>query len=343
MSLESFSEREGLERLDILFREEKFDEASAFASDLRDSFPASFQIGFLYYKILVSLNKYSESENVLDDLLRQYPENINLLLVKGELLIGRGKVAESKLFFDRVLFLDPFNSRAKEGAEKAKKESSDFKVEFANPKKVRSGLEDTMKEEDLERFMDKGTDPSLSEVEFEGELDISITETEMEFENSLEGGKSSFSVVSEKTSENEVKNIPNISDRSVEIKGEVVAEVSENILPVSDKVTFALEKLESFSLSDENDSEIRKDLDVEEMKESETGDEFVTESAALLYLKQGLYDDADSVYAKLYKGSNDLLYKEKLEKIKRIKIANLKIKALESFLKRINTGSVRIV
>ena len=90
MIAENISEREGLERLESLFREKNYKEASAFATDLHERFPSSFQIGFLYYRILVNLESYSESESILDELLKLYPENINLLLEKGELLIGRG-------------------------------------------------------------------------------------------------------------------------------------------------------------------------------------------------------------------------------------------------------------
>ncbi len=346
MSPESFNEREGLERLDALFKEEKFEEAAVFASDLSETFPTSFPIGFLHYRVLVNLNRYSESEDILDGLLKQYPENINLLLVKGELLMGRGKTAESKLFFEKVLFLDPFNSRAKDGVDKVKSESADSQDISVEPKEVRSGLEDTMKEEDLERFLGESIipdpDPAQPEIEIEEELDISLTEAAMEFESSLEEGENGFPTAPVKVPESGIKKDSDILENNV-AEEDFSSDNIENISSVSDKVSLALENINSFSISEVSSSDISKDSEDVKVEDKKAGDEFVTESAALLYLKQGLYEDADSVYAKLYKESDNLLYMEKLEKIKRIKMANLKIKALEGFLDKIRIGSVRIV
>ena len=114
------------------------------------------------------------------------------------------------------------------------------------------------------------------------------------------------------------------------------------------KVESALEELNKFSSSDIEDLGLEENMTLKEevpLEDDAVSDEdaFVTESAALLYLKQGLYEDAKSVYSKLYQGSNKDLFAEKVNKIKRIEKANLKIIALEGFLEKIRTGSVRIV
>ena len=114
------------------------------------------------------------------------------------------------------------------------------------------------------------------------------------------------------------------------------------------KVESVLEELNKFSSSDLKDLGLEENIsEKEEAPVEDAGvpdeDAFVTESAALLYLKQGLYEDAKSVYSKLYKGSNEDLFVKKVDKIERIEKANLKIIALEGFLEKIRTGSVRIV
>ncbi len=337
MSAESISEREGLDRLESLFKEENYKEASAFASDLREKYPSSFQIGFLNYKILVNLERYSDSENILDELLKLYPENINLLLEKGNILIERGKTAESKLFFDKVLFLDPFNSKAKEGVDRLKSGKTGPPDGFEKYGKGKAVLDDTMKEADLERFMNGDVNAGsesegVKEEEPEEELDISMSESGIGFTTNLE------KLVSMPPS-GEVTSLPD----------EEKEPVSDEMIKTSGKVESALEELDKFSKSDISDlglvkesEELEKETEVEES--DNTGDEaFVTESAALLYLKQGLYGDARNVYIKLYKDSNENLFMEKIEKVERVEKTKLKIIALEGFLEKIKIGSVRIV
>ncbi len=368
MNIENLSEREGLERLENLVREKNYKEASSFAQDLRDRFHSSFQIGFLYYGILVKLERYSESENVLDELLKLYPENINLLIEKGELLIGRGKIAESKLFFDKVLFLDPFNNKAKEGSDRIKTIGSGSSDGSEKNQKKNSVLEDTMKESDLERFMSENEEGNgdLGNISIENsdeDLDISLSESGVGFNTGLEDEILRDYGEDENESQAEDEEIlPSRQDtvKSVEIESSPVSD--DTGFPVKDdstdfpfdegkvlgKVENALEELNKFSSSDIKDLGLdenvkaKEEIPVEDPPVSDE-DAFVTESAALLYIKQGLYEDAKSVYSKLYKGSNEDLFAEKVDKIKKIEKANLKIIALEGFLEKIRTGSVRIV
>ena len=366
MNTDNIGEREGLERLENLAREKNFKEASAFAQDLRERFPSSFQIGFLYYGILVKLEKYSQSEDVLDELLKLYPENINLLLEKGELLIGRGKTAESKLFFDKVLFLDPFNDKAKEGSEKVKKtESGSSGESYKNQKN--SVLEDTMKESDLERFMSSDVgeseeDDSISIEQPEEKFTINLSENDIGVDIETDNMIPIDAVDDKYVSQTEEEVLPSRQDtvKTVDVESSTVSD--DTGIPVIDdstetsadedkvfgKVESALEELNKFSSSDIKDLGIDEDATEKEEVPVEAAavsdeDAFVTESAALLYLKQGLYEDAKNVYSKLYKGSNEGLFVQKVDKIKRIEKANLKILALEGFLEKIRTGSVRIV
>jgi len=340
----SITEREGLERLESLFKEGNNKEASAFASDLREKYPSSFQIGFLNYRILVNLERYSDSENILDELLKLYPENINLLLEKGELLVGRGKTAESKLFFDKVLFLDPFNAKAKDGVDRIKSGGSDSPAGFENFDGGKVVLEDTMKEADLERFMKEDVSTGsesggVSKEEPEEELDISMSESGVGFSANLEKLMSSPPV-----------------HKEASLPAEEKEPVADDISKTTGKVESALEELDKFSRSDISDlgllteteeieketEELKTEPEVEELNNA-SDEAFITESAALLYLKQGLYDDARNVYIKLYEGSDENLFVEKIKKVERVEKAKLMIIALEGFLEKTKTGSVRIV
>ncbi len=344
MNAENLNEREGLERLEVLFREESFKEASAFASDLVSAFPSSFQIGFLYYKILVKLDRYAESESVLDGLLKLYPENINLLLEKGELLVGRGKVAESKLFFDKVLFLDPFNIKAKDGVEKVKRSESKTTIGFEKYEREKIALEDTMKEADLERFMNiteekNSTSPPEEIVQEKGEaddpIDITLSESESDFN----------SPIGEMVNSDNAEILHTEEPIGGEREAEKEEEITESESDTADKIETALNELNRFSESDLSTFDVKSEKSAkQDENEPESSDEgFITESAALLYLKQGLYDEAENIYAKLYKDSDPTLYAGKLEKLKRIKMGKLKINALEEFLKKIMSGRKIIV
>ncbi|MCK5221725.1 MAG: hypothetical protein KAR14_09100 [Candidatus Aminicenantes bacterium] len=354
MIAENISEREGLDRLESLFKEKNYKEASAFATDLHERFPSSFQIGFLYYRILVNLESYSESESILDELLKLYPENINLLLEKGDLLIGRGKTAESKLFFDKVLFLDPFNSKAKSGVDKIRGENSGSPSESGKYEKEKAVLEDTMRESDLERFMtgNSETDPVIEkgeEIDLEEELDINIAEDEMEFKTPLTEEGVTLDEVSNDLSEVNPVIENKVLDDDTGIPGEENnTEVQDENLKVSGKVELALEELDKFSRSDIDDLGFERqpdesDKETEKVEVVSSDDAFATESAAILYLKQGLYDEAKEIYGKLYRSLDEKIFMEKIGKVKRVEKANLKINALEEFLEKIKTGSVRIV
>ena len=125
-------------------------------------------------------------------------------------------------------------------------------------------------------------------------------------------------------------------------------EVQDETLKASGKVELALEELDKFSRSDIDDLGFERqpdesDKETEKVEVVSSDDAFATESAAILYLKQGLYDEAKEIYGKLYRSLDEKIFMEKIGKVKRVEKANLKINALEEFLEKIKTGSVRIV
>jgi hypothetical protein len=103
-----------LKALEDLFQQKRFSDALGIANKLKDEFPNSYQIRLLHVKTLKALNKLPEAEEALADLMNRFPNNINLLLEMGELNTVQRKYDEAIEYYNRILFLDPFNTQAKE-------------------------------------------------------------------------------------------------------------------------------------------------------------------------------------------------------------------------------------
>jgi hypothetical protein len=73
----------------------------------------------------------------------------------------------------------------------------------------------------------------------------------------------------------------------------------------------------------------------------ETG--FVTESAAELYVEQGLLDDAVAIYKKLYDSRKEERFLSKIEELKRVILNQKKIQVLNELLKHIRQKGEKIV
>ena len=112
------SEREQLMMLESLFREKRFSNALEYSRRAIHDYPSSFQIKFLHVRILKELNKLKESEDAIKELMLIYPNNITLLLEGGNLVMLQNKFDESLDYFNKILFLDPFNTEAKNSIEK---------------------------------------------------------------------------------------------------------------------------------------------------------------------------------------------------------------------------------
>jgi hypothetical protein len=72
-------------------------------------------------------------------------------------------------------------------------------------------------------------------------------------------------------------------------------------------------------------------------------DDFITESAAELYQKQGLYDEALTIYEKLYAVEKLEKYLTKIQQLKRKRVLDRQIQALNEFLRRIQQKGEELV
>jgi hypothetical protein len=175
--------------------------------------------------------------------------------------------------------------------------------------------DDTLPEEELEKI-----ENLISDSKTEGE-EVEITEDSIQVEDeSME--------IQEKPS------IPGVDEAFVGTQGNDVEEVST-------------EAVEDFFMEAEKESKI-EEVSTEKVPESKVspppgpsaeGEDFITESAAELYLSQGLYEESLFVYEKLYQNSKDEKYIEIIEDLKVKCIGQKKIQALTAFLELIQQRS----
>lgn len=336
------SEKESLTALEKLFNAKKYEGALKVSKELFKQFPSSFQIGIVKSRTLIKLARYEEAEESVDELLRIYPENINLLVEKGNLLVIRGRKVEAGIFFDKALFLDPFNSLARDGLELTKKKGSKLAKEsptdFLSYEKEKLNLEDTIRESDLEKLME------LSKSE---EAEIPVKET-------LILGKDAEKTEPQKIKDEESDPVSiSFEDSSLLNRTDVLSSIEESVEKNTTKkgnIELALDELDEISKADLEAAgeEVEEESPVPEEKEKveqpdEEREDFITESAAILYLKQGLFDDARDIYSKLYEASDKTIFEKKLETLQRVKIAHMKIRSLENFLSKLTLGRNKIV
>lgn len=110
-----------LRALEQLYEKKKFLEALPVAEKLINDFPDSYHINVLYVKILKELDQLKKAEDVAMQLMQRFPDNINLLMVTGSIFYALKNYDEALDIYNKVLFLDPFNSEVKEAIEKISK------------------------------------------------------------------------------------------------------------------------------------------------------------------------------------------------------------------------------
>jgi tetratricopeptide (TPR) repeat protein len=275
-------EKAQLKALENLFAQKRFSEALAMAEKLNSDFPDSYYINILYIKVLMELNRLSEAEDTAKGLLQLYPDNINLLQQAGNICLKLNKYDESIEYNNKILFLDPFNTLAKESIEKIKalrktvegrgKKSPDF-VSYQDEKMI--ARQDTVPEDQLP--------DSKTNVDQVPEIPV---------------GSTAVSV-------NEDSEPPPIPE--VEVKE--VPDMNEEIL----------------------EEEVKEEVEI------------MTESAAELYLSQGLYKDALKIYEKLYAIRQEERFILKIRQLKTHIINQKKIQRLTDFWKLIQKRGEKIV
>ncbi len=202
-----------------------------------------------------------------------------MLLEIGDIYSKKEEYNLAAEYYNKVMFIDPFNSKAKGFIEKID--------EIRKKKAVKTGF-------------------SADSITYEKEDIKDVDET-------------------------------NISEPEKDTTNERAVEAEETLKQRESEEDKEILKFQEHGIEVEEISGKKMDDTINEV---DFGDEFVTESAAKLYIDQGLYNNAIGIYEKLFKKSQEKKYSEKIKKIKNNKKI---IQKLENFLEQIHKVGEKVV
>jgi tetratricopeptide (TPR) repeat protein len=336
---ELLNEKDQLIALEKLFNEEKYAEGLELSEQLLKEFPESFQIQFMTSKLLRATGKLSESEDILSELISTHDNHLNLFLEIGGLSLDLKKYSQALDYYNKALFIDPFNSQAKEAVKELQQKpgtesAEDPGIQVAMNKEKEKWKADTLPEEEINNILND----SLAE----GGEEADLTEDSIQLEE--EEIKPSIPGVDESYVETDQIKVETAPDR-------VSQDVEESLTADPVYVGSGPEKSgDEVSTEDVADlfvdsaaAQQKLDTVTTRVPKTEQGDEFITESAAELYLSQGLYEEALYIYEKLYQNHNDDKFLAKVNELKSKSICQKKIKALTVFLNIIQERGGEVV
>jgi tetratricopeptide (TPR) repeat protein len=361
------SQRERLQLAETLFQEKKYVDAFPLVERLYLERPSSFQTKLLFGRVLKELNRRVEAEKILHELDIQYPNNLNVLIELATYHHRLGNVEESIEYFNKVLFLDPYNTLAKDRLQK---------IQEIKKNQVAEKLEDTLTE-----FWDvshASRDELKKEAVFpEVHVPAGIEADDIQVRDDIgeiqeqpladEPMPHSLSVDSsfEKQAQDEFSSLFATADPPLEEAQGNPDKTEYGTRPgmqpepmVDDSIPADFGGL--FDMSDEEEpaepttddlTQVKTvaDLDAEDdlpmvqatvpakKKLGDTADiEFETESAADLYFRQGLYREAQKIYKKLYLHTSDEKYFAKLNEIANIQSRTKEYEVIDRLTKLMN-------
>jgi len=336
------TEREHLRGLEELLSQKRCSDALSIAKKLKDQYPNSFQIRFTYIRVLRELNKLGEAGEELAQLMQSFPNNINLLMEMGKLSTERNKFDDAIEFYNKILFLDPFNTEAKEAIDKlnvikrrgVQADSND--TGFASYTGEKLHRADTLPELDTEGLMaamNPDTNPDMEDEPDTRPMEslapkpppaISFDDIEEEIEEDVprfqppppppEPPAISFDDIEEDLEED----IPRFQPPPPPPPPDPEPEPDPPVL--------------SFDDIEEETPGIESGPPDETDTPNSVSSGFVTESAAEIYLKQGLWKDALDIYKKLYETRKDERFLVKINHLKKQLVTRKQIALLTEFL-----------
>ena len=106
------NEREQLTQLENLFKQKNYTAGLAQAEAVLQQFPSSFHLKFLQIKFLKELQRPTEALNLLLEMHIRFGDNILILKELADLNFQQKRLPESLIYYNKLLFLDSFNSQA---------------------------------------------------------------------------------------------------------------------------------------------------------------------------------------------------------------------------------------
>ena len=107
-------EREQLAQLENLFKEKNYTAGLALAETVLQQFPSSFHLKFLQIKFLKELQNIDQALQSLLEMHTRFGDNILILKELADLNFQQKRLPESLIYYNKLLFLDSFNSQAQE-------------------------------------------------------------------------------------------------------------------------------------------------------------------------------------------------------------------------------------
>lgn len=374
------SEREQITVIEGLVGQTKHDEALFLAEKLVGDFPLSLQSNFLYFTILKKLEKFDRAEQVLKELYRVYPDNLKVLLELGEMAFRNRNFEESLAHYQRILFLDSFNTQARERM---------TVIQRARDLHLMERLEDTSVEWQAEKrevspaagIPSQPSSPTEAETADDmpvmrlGEIEFGSLDEATAFTAETREEKPAPPIVlapDEEPVQIAPEPAPVVPVPQVESEPELV--VDESLFPeFSAAVQEEWTQAEEAQAPDIEAEMARMPADFRAMLEEEAPppsvqeippmeepvaeeeeqpalDEveigFETESAADLYYKQGFYREALAIYEKLYQRSGEARFRVKIDLLSRAARPAPRqrvVERLERFLQLIQEKGERLV
>ena len=108
------NEREQLTQLENLFKQKNYTAGLAQAEAVLQQFPSSFHLKFLRIKFLEELQRSTEAWKSLLEMHTRFGDNLMILKELADLSFQQKRFPESLIYYNKLLFLDSFNSHAHE-------------------------------------------------------------------------------------------------------------------------------------------------------------------------------------------------------------------------------------
>jgi tetratricopeptide (TPR) repeat protein len=346
-------EKEQLAVLENFFWQKKFSEALVLAEQLHKEFPQSFQINFIYVKILKEENKWQEAESVLKQLMSSFPDNVSILKEWADVSFNLRNLDEAEKTYNKILFLDPFNVGAKEALKKLKIMVAPTAPAAQKPAPQPEPAPSPAPEQQTaapKKPISKGD--TLPETYFE---DLAIPEAQTPeapkqevLKPEIQDTQTEDAIVKdffEKTDDNININLDDFYPSTEEPSTPAPAAESPQPAPTPTPDPAPIPTPSPIpSPVEPQEPSFQEMAPTPKKKTDEENDtEFATESAAQLYLSQGLYKEAISIYNKIFRLSRDERYLQKIEDVKSKMVGMKKIERLSQFLEAIKKEGVKFV
>ena len=334
------NEREQLGQLEALVRDNQLDRAMDLGKEVSEAFPDSFQVQFAYAGVLRRVDELDRARELLVDLQRRYPGNINILLALAEIHRKRQDTDAAAEHYYKVLFFDPFNQAAKDaltalGASLTPPSASP-PVSDSPPVRMEVNPEDGETSPDFEISLDDvhpdDVNPDTADPEAQPVADESleiVLPDETDTFNLDEAGIPVPTLEEEKPKRELSENfgLPMVLNDLDAPAPEAEPEVLR--VPEPEPVTDPLPDIE-----DTAPIRVEPPVVFDPVSEEAVDDavDFYTQSAAELYMAQGLFDEAAEIFRELYRRTGEDRYEKLLKKVELHRRNRSKIHRLKQLL-----------